>query len=85
MKTKMKSSPQPPRVHVPGAFRSGANVPFSGIYSLSHSHPLIHSTRLLQGHIFPSCPKCHDVITFTLMNQVIVESASSRFRLLMAR
>jgi hypothetical protein len=67
------------------SFRSGATVPHSGTYSVSHSHPLIRETSLLRGRLFPTCPQCYDLITFTLVNQVAVESASSRFRLLMAR
>ncbi len=57
-------------------------VPRSGIYRVSHTHP-IRDIRLLRGKIFPACPKCSSAMQFALISAIPVESAAGRFRFLM--
>jgi hypothetical protein len=64
-------------------FSSGRPVPRSGIYKTCHEHPVQHEIPLLIDHIFPSCPKCNVPVKFTFVSGLLIESASTRFRLLM--
>lgn len=67
-------------------FSSGSTVPRSGVYGTLHArHHLVLEANLIQGHIFPSCPRCDDPIVFKLVTPIVAESASARFRLLMAK
>jgi hypothetical protein len=51
-----------------GSFKTGAIIPDSGIYRVSHSaHRLPHEVTLLQGETFPKCQKCADAVTFELV------------------
>lgn len=66
-------------------FSNGNTVPRSGVYGILHiRHHLTLEAHLIQGHIFPSCPRCDDSVMFKLITPIVVESASARFRLLMA-
>ena len=46
-------------------FKTGQNVPESGIYRVVHSeHRLPHEVTLLKGEAFPRCSKCADLVEF---------------------
>src|SRR5579864_9427810 len=66
------------------AIRStGDMVPRSGIYTVFHHHRLSRQVPLLRSGIFPACHTCTTPLEFELLRAVPVESARSRFRLLM--
>src|SRR3569623_1634821 len=46
-------------------FKTGQNVPESGIYRVVHAeHRLPHEVTLLRGEAFPRCAKCADQVEF---------------------
>jgi hypothetical protein len=46
-------------------FKTGQNVPESGIYRVVHGgHRLPHEVTLLKGEAFPRCSKCADQVEF---------------------
>ena len=46
-------------------FRTGAKVPESGIYRVTHAeHRLPHEVTLVKGADFPRCSKCKEAVTF---------------------
>lgn len=52
-------------------FRTGEQIPYSGIYKVFHaSHRLPHEVTLLDGEIFPRCLKCDSSVEFQLIQQV---------------
>jgi|SRR5579864_3402434 len=54
-----------------GSFKTGAIIPDSGIYRVSHSaHRLPHEVTLLKGETFPKCQKCAEAVTFELVRPV---------------
>ena len=54
-----------------GKFKTGAVIPASGIYQVTHSaHRLPHEVTLLRGEIFPKCQKCADAVTFKLAREL---------------
>ena len=56
-----------------GSFKTGAVIPDSGIYRVSHSaHRLPHEVTLLKGETFPKCQKCADAVTFELVREMDV-------------
>lgn len=66
------------------AIRStGDVVPRTGIYRVFHHHRLSRQVPLLRNGIFPACKKCTTPIEFELLQAMPIESARSRFRLLM--
>jgi hypothetical protein len=62
---------------------TGDVVPRSGIYTVFHHHRLSRHVPLLRSGIFPACHKCTTPIEFELLRAMPIESARSRFRLLM--
>lgn len=68
------------------AIRStGDMVPRSGIYRVFHHHRLARQLTLLRSSIFPACHTCTTPLEFELLRAVPIESARSRFRLLMSQ
>ena len=62
----IKSSPM-----LRGKFKTGAVIPATGIYRVSHSaHRLPHEVTLVQGQTFPKCQKCADAVAFRLVRQL---------------
>jgi len=65
-------------------FTSGQEILRSGIYHPVHKlHVLRAQVPLLRGRVFPGCSKCPIPVHFSLVKAVELESAQSRFRLLM--
>jgi hypothetical protein len=66
-----------------GSFKTGAIIPDSGIYRVSHSaHRLPHEVTLLKGETFPKCQKCAECVTFELIRAMdVVPSSLSRVKL----
>jgi len=62
---------------------TGDVVPRSGIYRVFHHHRLSRQVPLLRSGIFPECRQCTTPLEFELLRGVPIESARSRFRLLM--
>jgi hypothetical protein len=49
-------------------FRTGAQIPESGIYRVIHkAHRLPHEVTLVWGQAFPRCAKCRDAVKFELI------------------
>ena len=49
-------------------FRTGAKVPESGIYKVTHAaHRLPHEVTLVKDADFPRCSKCKEAVTFTVV------------------
>lgn len=58
-----------------GKFKTGAVIPASGIYQVSHSaHRLPHEVTLLRSQTFPKCQKCADAVTFTLVRELTYQA-----------
>lgn len=54
-----------------GKFKTGAVIPASGIYHVTHSaHRLPDEVTLLRGETFPKCQKCADAVTFKLVREL---------------
>jgi hypothetical protein len=52
-------------------FKTGAVIPDSGIYRVTHSaHRLPHEVTLLKGETFPKCQKCAEAVTFQMIRVV---------------
>jgi|SRR5437588_12692534 len=65
-------------------FRTGEQIPESGIYQVIHrEHRLPHEVTLLRDEIFPKCAKCHDAVVFELVRGVALaeEQESQQIRL----
>jgi hypothetical protein len=64
---------------MPGrSFKTGAIIPDSGIYRVSHSaHRLPHEVTLLKGETFPKCQRCADTVTFELVRAMDVTTRFS--------
>ncbi len=59
------------------AYKTGATVPHSGIYRVSHSeHRLPHEVTLLRGNPFPPCSKCGNDVVYDLLRAVTVDRFS---------
>ena len=59
-----------------GKFKTGAVIPASGIYQVTHSaHRLPHEVTLLRGETFPKCQKCADAVTFKLVRELSYQAA----------
>src|SRR6185312_367257 len=65
-------------------FTSSEPVPRSGLYRVSHTKHPIRDIKLLKGRRFPACPECSGALQFDLIESLLVESASERFRFLVA-
>ena len=49
-------------------FKTGENVPESGIYRVMHAeHRLPREVTLLKGAEFPRCSKCKEAVTFNVV------------------
>ena len=60
-----------------GRFKTGTNIPASGIYSVHHlAHRLPHEVTLLRGETFPKCQKCADAVTFKLVRVLTYQTAA---------
>lgn len=68
---------------MPAIRSTGDVVPRSGIYRVFHHHHLATQVPLLRNGVFPECRTCTTPLEFELLRAVPVESARSRFRLLM--
>jgi hypothetical protein len=69
-----------------GVFTTGQEISRSGIYHLVHTrHVLPAQVPLLRGNVFPGCSQCPVPVHFSLVKAVQLESAHSRFRLLMGQ
>jgi hypothetical protein len=62
---------------------TGDVVARSGIYTVFHHHRLSRQVPLLRSGVFPACHSCATPLEFELARAVPIESARSRFRLLM--
>ena len=61
-------------------YRTGLEIPFSGIFSVRHKeHRLPHEVTLLKGEKFPPCAKCSSSVQFELIMGVS-DLALSPFR-----
>lgn len=50
-------------------YRTGQNIPESGIYRVTHDeHRLPHEVTLLKGAQFPRCSKCRHAVRFTAVS-----------------
>ena len=62
-----------------GRFKTGAVIPNSGIYRVTHSsHRLPHEVTLLKGEAFPKCQKCADTVIFKLV-RALDDKAVTKF------
>ena len=64
-------------------YRTGLQVPFSGIYNVIHKqHRLAHEVTLLKSNTFPRCSKCDKAVQFELV-MGIAEPDSFGFRVVL--
>jgi hypothetical protein len=50
------------------SFHTGEVIPCSGIYEVAHtSHRLLKQVTLLKDQTFPTCSRCTEPVTFTLV------------------
>ena len=55
-------------VCTPEQFGTGATVPASGIYQVTHApHRLAVEVALFKGEIFPKCGRCSEAVTFRMV------------------
>lgn len=67
-------------------FTTGQEIPRSGIYHPIHTrHVLPAEVTLLSGKVFPGCSHCAVPVQFSLVREAQLESAQSRFRILMGQ
>ena len=46
-------------------FKTGEQIPETGVYRVIHAaHRLAHECTLIEGHTFPRCCKCGEVVEF---------------------
>lgn len=66
----------------PALFRTGDEVPETGIYRVTHdAHRLPHNATLFAGQSFPRCAKCQEAVTFELLHTAPeVSDVSNSFR-----
>lgn len=68
------------------AFRTGEEIPQSGIYQVIHrKHRLPHEVTLLKDEHFPRCAQCRDAVRFQLVRGIqcaeVRHEFSTRIRL----
>jgi hypothetical protein len=47
-------------------FKPGDPIPESGIYTVTHTHRMLHEITLIEGQKFPICAKCETAVRFSL-------------------
>ena len=52
-------------------FRTGEQVPASGVYRVHHrAHRVPHEVTLVEGHTFPRCQRCDDAVLFEVVRTI---------------
>jgi len=63
-----------------GPFRSGTQVPTTGVYTATHyRHRLPHDVLVVAGDLFPECRRCGQRVSFSMSQAIISIDADRDF------